>query len=111
MSEGAIVTCPCLPADQAEGTFAEDFEAEYGTAPGAYAAEGYDAANIFLEGFVEGNNTRESMLEWVNGYTGSGITKDYEFDENGDVALDKVVIWAYEIKDGALTPKEELSAE
>jgi len=110
-SEGAIVTCPCLPADQAEGSFAEDFEAEYGTAPGAYAAEGYDAANIFLEGFAEGNNTRESMLEWVNDYTGSGITKDYEFDENGDVALDKVVIWAYEIKDGALTPKEELSAE
>ena len=51
------------------------------------------------------------MLEWVNGYTGSGITKDYEFDENGDVALDKVTIWAYEIEDGALTPKEELSAE
>ena len=110
-SEGAVVTCPCLPADQAEGNFAEDFEAEYGTAPGAYAAEGYDAANIFLQGFKEGNNTREKMLEWVNGYTGSGITKDYEFDENGDVALDKVVIWAYEIKDGALTPKEELSAE
>ena len=67
-SEGAIITCPCLPADQAEGTFAADFEAEYGTAPGAYAAEGYDAANIFLEGFLEGNNTREAMLEWVNGY-------------------------------------------
>ena len=110
-SEGAIVTCPCLPAEQAEGSFAADFEAEYGTAPGAYAAEGYDAANIFLEGFLEGNNTREAMLEWVNGYTGSGITKDYEFDENGDVALDKVTIWAYEIVDGALTAKEELSAD
>ena len=110
-SEGAVITCPCLPADQAEGSFAEDFEAEYGTAPGAYAAEGYDAANIFLEGILEGNTDRESMLDWVNNYEGSGITKDYAFDENGDVELDKVVIWAYEIQDGALVPKEELSAE
>ena len=110
-ANGAVITCPCLPADQTEGTFVADFEAEYGTAPGAYAAEGFDAANIFLQGFAEGNNTRESMLEWVNGYTGSGITKDYEFDENGDVALDKVVIWAYELQDGVLNPLEELSAE
>lgn len=109
-ADGAIVTCPCIPADQAEGTFAADFEAAYGTAPGAYAAEGFDAANIFLAGILDGNTDRASMLEFVNGYEGSGVTKDYAFDENGDVALDKVVVWAYVIQNGALAPQEELSA-
>ena len=61
-SEGAIVTCPCIPADTAEGTFAEDFEAEYGTKPGAYAAEGFDAMTIFLTGLKEGNSARDDML-------------------------------------------------
>lgn len=106
--EGAIVTCPCLPAEEAEGSFAEDFEAEYGTAPGAYAAEGFDAMNIFLEGIKEGNTDRASLLEWVNNYSGTGVTKEYEFDEKGDVAEDKVVIWAYKIENGALVPEQEI---
>lgn len=106
--EGAIVTCPCLPAEEAEGSFAEDFEAEYGAAPGAYAAEGFDAMNIFLEGIKEGNTDRASLLEWVNNYSGTGVTKEYEFDEKGDVAEDKVVIWAYKIENGALVPEQEI---
>ena len=69
-AEGAHRHLPVPPGRPGRGHASPtDFEAEYGTAPGAYAAEGYDAANIFLEGFEEGNTTRESMLECVNGYT------------------------------------------
>ncbi|HEX2417458.1 MAG TPA: branched-chain amino acid ABC transporter substrate-binding protein, partial [Micromonosporaceae bacterium] len=43
-AEGAVVTCPCQPASKAGGTFVADYKAEYTEDPGAYAAEGYDAA-------------------------------------------------------------------
>ena len=101
-SEGAVVTCPCLPAEEAEGSFAEDFEAEYGTTPGAYAAEGFDAMNIFLSGIKDGNTSREDLQKWVTDYDAPGITKDIKFDEKGDVAEENVVYWSYVIKGGAL---------
>ena len=108
--EGAIITCPCVPTDQAEGTFAADFEAEYGAAPGAYAAEGYDAMND-LPGRVKDGNThpRGHARTFVDGYDGQGLTKELKFDDNGDVALDNVVIWAYKVEGGALVPDQEIS--
>ena len=110
-AEGAIVTCPCLPAEEAEGTFAEDFEKEYGATPGAYAAEGFDAMTIFLEGIKDGNTTREDLQKFVTDYDAPGITKEIKFDEKGDVEVDKVVIWAYKIEGGTLVPDQEIPKE
>jgi branched-chain amino acid transport system substrate-binding protein len=105
--EGAIITCPCVPIE--EGTFAEDFEAETGAAPGAYAAEGYDAMSIFLDAFSDGARTREEVETFVDDYDGEGLTKQLAFDENGDVAKENVVIWAYKVVDGKLVPDQEIS--
>jgi branched-chain amino acid transport system substrate-binding protein len=107
-SEGAIVTCPCLPADEAEGTFAADYEAEFGEAPGAYAAEGFDVMTIFLAGIEDGARDRAAMEEFVDGYTGTGLTKEYAFDDKGDVEEENVVIWSYKVTDGALAPDQEI---
>lgn len=107
-SEGAIVTCPCIPADTAAGTFAEDFEAEYGIKPGAYAAEGFDAMNIFLQGLKDGNSDRADMLDFVNNYDADGVTKHIKFDENGDVEVENVAIWTYVIENGELVKGEEI---
>ncbi|GAA1863219.1 branched-chain amino acid ABC transporter substrate-binding protein [Myceligenerans crystallogenes] len=104
-SEGAIVTCPCVPS---EGTFAEDYEEMFGEAAGAYAGEGYDAMSIFLEGIKAGHTTREDMETYVDGYTGEGLTKNYSFDENGDVAAENVIVWSYKVEDGALVPDQEI---
>ena len=59
-ADGTIITCPCIPAeDPAVKEFADAYEAEFGGAPGTYAAEAYDSANIFLDGIAEGiNNAR-----------------------------------------------------
>ncbi|WP_297739926.1 branched-chain amino acid ABC transporter substrate-binding protein [Nocardioides sp.] len=105
--EGAIITCPCVPIEG--GTFAEDFEAETGEAPGAYAAEGFDAMQIFLDGIADGALTREAMEEFVDNYDAEGKTKQIAFDENGDVAVENVVIWAYKVVDGELVPDQEIS--
>jgi branched-chain amino acid transport system substrate-binding protein len=105
--EGAIITCPCVPIEG--GTFAEDFEAETGEAPGAYAAEGFDAMKIFLDAIADGARTREEVEEFVDNYDAEGITKQLAFDENGDVAVENVVIWAYKVTDGVLAPDQEIS--
>ncbi|MFT4288969.1 branched-chain amino acid ABC transporter substrate-binding protein [Nocardioides sp.] len=108
-AEGAIVTCPCIPGEQAGGTFAADYQAMFGEAPGAYAAEGFDAMTIFLKAFESGASTREEVEEFVDSYEGQGLTKTYKFDEKGDVAESNVVVWAYKVQDGTLVADQEIS--
>ncbi|WP_457206418.1 branched-chain amino acid ABC transporter substrate-binding protein [Nocardioides sp. P5_C9_2] len=105
--EGAIITCPCVPIE--DGTFADDFEGETGAAPGAYAAEGFDAMTIFLDAFADGARTREEVESFVDDYDAEGLTKQLKFDENGDIAVENVVIWAYKVVDGQLVPDQEIS--
>ncbi|HEV2088571.1 MAG TPA: branched-chain amino acid ABC transporter substrate-binding protein [Cryptosporangiaceae bacterium] len=107
-AEGAVITCPCLPADKAGGTFAADFEKEYGNPPGSYGAEGYDAAKVLLDGYAAGKTTRKELLDWVDSYDKAGVSKDIKFQENGDVDKSKVAIWAYEVKGGAFVPQQEI---
>ena len=85
--EGAIITCPCVPMrgrHVRRGLRGRD----YGAAPGAYAAEGFDAMTVFLDGIEDGARTREAMEEFVNDYDAEGLTKHIAFDENGDVPQD-----------------------
>jgi branched-chain amino acid transport system substrate-binding protein len=105
--EGAVVMCPCAPIE-GDSTFAADFEKAYGGAPGAYAAEGFDAMTVFLKGLDDGARTRADMLDFVNGYTGDGLSKSIAFDENGDVPQDQVSYWAYKNEGGTLTPDVEV---
>lgn len=107
-AEGAVVTCPCLPAAEAGGTFSADFEKEFGQAPGSYGAEGYDSAQVLLDGYKAGKTTRKDLLDWVNSYDKQGVSKYIKFTEAGDVDPTKVVIWAYEIKGGQITPQTEV---
>jgi branched-chain amino acid transport system substrate-binding protein len=107
-AEGAIITCPCLPAEKAGGTFVADFKAEYGKDPGAYGAEGWDAATVFLSGIKAGKVTRADMMAWVTNYDAKGLSKDIKFDSTGEVDKSKVTVWAYEIKGGAIVPKVEV---
>lgn len=108
-AEGAIVTCPCLPADKAGGTFAEDYQKKYGIAPGSYGAEGYDGAKVLLEGYAAGKRTRQEMLDWVKAYDKEGVSKYIKFDAAGDVDRSRVVIWAYEVaKGGEIVAQQEI---
>jgi len=105
---GAIVTCPCLPAAEAGGTFSADYQKEYGQAPGSYGAEGYDGATILLDGFKAGKKTRADLLAWVDAYDKQGVSKYIKFDPTGDVDKSKVVIWSYEIKGTEFAPQQEI---
>jgi branched-chain amino acid transport system substrate-binding protein len=108
--EGAVVMCPCAPIEK-DSTFAADFEEEFGNAPGAYAAEGYDAMTVFLKGLEDGARTREDMLAFINDYTGEGLSKEIAFDDAGDVPAENVSYWAYKNEGGTLTPEVEVKPE
>jgi branched-chain amino acid transport system substrate-binding protein len=110
-AEGAIITCPCLPAEEAAGTFAADFEAEYGIAAGSYGAEGYDAMNVFIDVITGGASTREDVLAGVNAYDKDGASKHIKFDSKGDVDPSVVVIWSYKVEGDGLVPVAPLSVQ
>lgn len=108
--EGAVVMCPCAPIEE-DSTFAADFEAEFGSAPGAYAAEGFDAMNVFLAALDDGARSREEVLEFIKGYQEEGLSKEVAFDDAGDVPAENVSYWAYKNTDGVLTPEVEVAPE
>ncbi len=108
-AEGAILTCPCFPPEQASGTFFDDYQAEYGELPGTYAAEAFDAANVFLQGIAEGISTREDMLTWVNDYDQEGVTKQIKFAEDGEI--EALSVWAYTVKAGEVVGDQEIPVE
>ena len=105
-AEGAYLTCPCAPATD---DFAAKYEELSGQAPGTYSAEGYDSANVFLNGLAEGNTDRESMLTWVHEYDAPGLTKQVTFDETGEVA--EVVIYAYVVENGKIVEETEIALD
>lgn len=107
-SEGAVVTCPCLPGDKSKGSFQEDFKAKYGAAPGVYAAEGWDATTIFLDAFKAGKNTRKDILDFVTAYDKDGVTKRIKFDDKGEITASNLVIWAYVVKGGQIVADQEV---
>jgi len=105
--EGAIITCPCklatadAPGDL--GTFAKKYTELNGTDPGTYSSEGYDAANVLIEGIEKGNDTREKLLSYIDTEFSSyeGISKTIEFEPTGNVKSGDVFV--YEIKGGKIT--------
>lgn len=106
--EGAVVMCPCAPIEE-DSTFAADYEEEFGNAPGAYAAEGFDAMSVFLAALDDGARTREEVETFVDDYTGEGLSKEIAFDENGDVPQENVSYWAYKNEGGTLVPEVEVA--
>ncbi len=104
-AEGTIITCPCLPPEEQQEFFTA-FEEAFGAAPATYSAEAFDAANVMLEGILEGNTDRESLLEWINGYEGDGITKSIKFEESGEV--ENISVWAYKVENGEIVAYQEI---
>ena len=108
-AEGTVITCPCIPAEDPGVTeFAAAYEAEFGGAPGTYAAEAYDSANIFLQGIAEGIDNREDMLAFINEYDEPGVTKQLSFDETGEPS--EVHVYAYLVENGEIVSDSEITS-
>jgi branched-chain amino acid transport system substrate-binding protein len=105
-AEGTIMTCPCVPGETIAG-FYTAYKAKFNTDPGTYSPEGFDAANVFLNGIASGIKDRAAMNTYVSGYDADGITKHIKFDSKGE--SQEIPIWAYKVDNGQIVKLQQLS--
>jgi ABC-type amino acid transport substrate-binding protein len=88
--DGTIVTCACV--DLASSTrpdarrFIHDFQSRFGSPPGVFAAEGWDAGEMVLAAFGAGAQDRRTVsaaLSTLDGY--DGLANTYRFDDEGEL--------------------------
>jgi len=96
-ANGAILTAPAGPAPA-------DFNAKYKAANGAdsglYSSQSYDATNIILKGIEAGKTSKQDMNDFIEAYTGTGVSGPISFDSNGDIK--QSTIFAYKVANGKL---------
>ncbi|SCL61475.1 amino acid/amide ABC transporter substrate-binding protein, HAAT family (TC 3.A.1.4.-) [Micromonospora eburnea] len=110
-AEGTILTCPCQPASEAKGNFAESYKAKWGQEAGTYSDIAFDIAGIFLKGIDEGNTTKEKMLNYVNGVTYEGVANTYKFTDKGELDPQYLKIWAYKVSGGEIVADQEIKTQ
>jgi branched-chain amino acid transport system substrate-binding protein len=114
-AEGAQMTCACRLATEDAGgklgEFARNYRQLNNAAPGTYSTEGYDAANILINGIRDGKTDRRALLDHVENLgTYEGVGKSISFEPNGNIRATGVFV--YEVKGGKLNSlgtTEELS--
>lgn len=106
-AEGTYLTCPCLPAAGFTEFTKRYKEVSGGREPGTYSPEAYDAATILLKGIDEGIKTRAELRDFVRNYKGQGLTKFFEFDENGEVI--ETPVWVYRVEKGEIVHFKDMS--
>lgn len=113
-AEGAAVLCLCAPehtdnpknADNPHTDFATAYRRVFGSPPGAYAAEAYDAANAFLDAIAKNKTSSSEVGEHLKSYNTAGITRRVRFDANGEGS--DVSVWSYKVVGGVIVPEEKL---
>ena len=86
--EGTIVVCPCVDLTTStgseDGRFVHDYQSEYGSPPGVYAAEGWDAGGMLVEAFGAGAVDRAEVARAIGSMaTFDGLANTYRFDPGG----------------------------
>ena len=106
-ADGALASCPCvdpLKIDTAT-EFVEGMQAEYGeNAPGTFAADEYDVANLVIEALkmYEGEvddieAVRQHVVDHFDNTDGyEGVAKSYSWNDDGEFEGGPDDIWIYE---------------
>ena len=88
--DGTIVTCACVDLGSSTRPevrrFIHDFQSRYGSPPGVFGAEGWDAGGMLLATFRAGAQDRRTVaaaLSTVDGY--EGLANTYRFDQDGEL--------------------------
>ncbi|WP_406312824.1 branched-chain amino acid ABC transporter substrate-binding protein [Streptosporangium sp. NBC_01639] len=105
-AEGAVLICPCRPPEK-DPEFARQYRARFGHEPGTYSAEAYDAATVFLRGIDAGSTRRPDMEKFVDDYSGTGITTEIRFNDDGELVDPSVTVWAYRIHNGQIVADDK----
>lgn len=99
-AEGAYLTCGCgdPSTDPNAAGFVSAYKAKFGADPGAYSAEGYDAANAIIAAIksLNGDVDREKVAKAVLTGSYKGLTKEVKFDDKGEVATRTIFVYKVE---------------
>jgi len=88
---GSVAACPCADlstaTDLASQRFIQDYQADFGVPPGAFAAEAWDAAGMFVGAFRTGTSSRSEVLASLWGTDRfRGLANTYVFEPTGELA-------------------------
>ena len=88
--DGTIVTCACVDLGSSTRPearrFIHDFQSRFGSPPGVFGAEGWDAGGMLLAAFRAGARDRRTVaaaLSTADGY--EGLANTYRFDDDGEL--------------------------
>ncbi len=84
------VACPCVDVSLdlrlASRRFVNAYQSEHGLAPGAYAAEGWDAGRLAADAIAAGAVDRTAMQAAFRALTTHvGVARTYTFDDDGEL--------------------------
>jgi branched-chain amino acid transport system substrate-binding protein len=97
---GSAVACPCVDLSTATGLasqrFIQDYQADFGVPPGAFAAEAWDAAGMFVQALRAGGATGAEVLSFLwETQTYRGLAGTYEFEPDGELARSSARVRLY----------------
>ena len=98
----------------ASAKFVSDYKAAFGSDPGAYSANSFDAANILItviKNLISSGKTvtRAAVLDGVQNIQYDGVTGHISFDKNGDNS-GGAVFSVYQVKNGVWTFLRQVNA-
>jgi branched-chain amino acid transport system substrate-binding protein len=103
-ANGVLLSCTCSSAvgstDPAVQKFATDYKAKYNVDPATYSAEGFDAANAFLQAIDAGKTSTSDINDFISKIDFKGVSKQIKFSNTGELAGN--LLFITEVKDGKL---------
>jgi branched-chain amino acid transport system substrate-binding protein len=99
-ADGLVVTCPCVDLTGSTSLeaqrFIHDYQSGFGSSPGVYAAESWDAAGMLAATFRTGATDRTAVREALAGMsTYHGLANDYRFTAEGELAGRSAVVSSF----------------
>jgi len=103
-TEGVYMSCACGPAEESDAakSFATDYKAKFGVDPGTYSGEAFDATNAIIQAMkdIDGDITREAVVDAVKKVEHEGVTHTIKFDDKGEGGTGDIFI--YQVKSGKI---------
>jgi ABC-type branched-subunit amino acid transport system substrate-binding protein len=103
-AEGTLFACSCFDASQ--GTtqpavaFRQHYQQAFGSTPGYYSAEGYDAALAFIAALKEGRATSSAINQRLATVDLAGASRKVKFTVSGDAA--ETAVYVYRVRNGQI---------
>ena len=106
---GTVAACPCADLSTSTGLaaqrFIQDYQADFGLPPGAFAAEAWDVAEMFVRAFRAGAAPRAEVLASLWGTDRfRGLANTYVFEPHGELTAGSARVRLFRDEGGRWIP-------